>query len=146
MSNQFLYSVIMLMAGVGIPIMAAMNARVGSALASPQAAVLLLLAVACITMTAYTLAAGWPKLQTPQLPKYYYLAGILFIFYILSITWIAPRFGIGNAVFFVLLGQIVSAALIDHYGLFGATQTPVDRTRAAGLLLMVVAVFLSVRR
>jgi transporter family-2 protein len=47
-------------------------------------------------------------------------------FYVLTITWIAPTFGIGNAVFFVLLGQLVSAALIDHFGLFGAQVTPVS--------------------
>jgi transporter family-2 protein len=47
-------------------------------------------------------------------------------FYVLSITWIAPTFGVGNAVFFVLLGQLVSAAMIDHFGLFGAQVTPVS--------------------
>jgi transporter family-2 protein len=45
-------------------------------------------------------------------------------FYVLSITYIAPTFGVGNAVFFVLLGQLVSAAIIDHFGLFGAQVKP----------------------
>jgi hypothetical protein len=54
-----------------------------------------------------------------QAPKHLFFAGVLIAFYVLSITFIAPKFGIGNAVFFVLLGQLVSAAAIDHFALFG---------------------------
>ncbi len=63
----------------------------------------------------------------------------------LSITWVAPHFGLGNAVFFVLLGQIGAAALIDHFGLFGTRQTPVTGLRAAGIALMAVGVLLARR-
>ena len=68
------------------------------------------------------------------------------IFYILSITWVAPKFGVGNAVSFVLLGQIISMVVIDHFGLFGALQHSVSSQRFAGLALMIVGVFLTVRR
>jgi transporter family-2 protein len=64
-------------------------------------------------------------------------------FYVLTITWIAPTFGIGNAVFFVLLGQLVSAAVIDHFGLFGAQVTPVSPLRALGIAVMAGGVALT---
>jgi transporter family-2 protein len=57
-------------------------------------------------------------------------------FYLLTITWVAPRFGVGNAVFCVLLGQMVAASLIDHFGLFGAREVPVTMTRLFGILTM----------
>ena len=78
-----------------------------------------------------------------QAPKYLFLAGVLIAFYVLSITWIAPRFGVGNAVFFVLLGQLVSAAAIDHFGLFGARISPLSATRAFGIALMAAGVFVT---
>ncbi|MEM9127998.1 MAG: DMT family transporter, partial [Pseudomonadota bacterium] len=65
-----------------------------------------------------------------------FLAGVLVAFYVLSITFVAPRFGVGNAIFFVLLGQMISAAVIDHFGLFGAQRTPLDAMRLTGILLM----------
>jgi len=40
-------------------------------------------------------------------------------------------------VFFVLVGQIISATLIDHFGLFGAAVTQINLTRAVGLAFMV---------
>ena len=64
------------------------------------------------------------------------------MFYILSITWIAPHFGISNAVSFVLLGQLVAMSLIDHYGLLGATQYTLSSQRIIGLILMAVGVFM----
>jgi transporter family-2 protein len=146
MSNTVTYSLVMLIAGVGIPIMAALNARLGTALGSPLLAVFILIVISAVLMTFYMTASGFPALSLPAIPAYYYLGGLFFILYIVSITAIAPHFGVGNAVFFVLLGQLVSSALIDHFGLFGAVRTPLDLTRLAGLVLMAVAVFLSVKR
>ena len=81
-----------------------------------------------------------------SLPFYFYLSGAFVAFYVLSVTWVAPQFGVGNAVAFVLLGQIVSMAAIDQVGLFGAPTRAITSQGAVGLVLMCVGVFLAVRR
>ena len=53
-------------------------------------------------------------------PRHLLLAGIFVAFYVLLMTVIAPKFGVGNEVFFVLIGQLLSEATIDHFGLFDA--------------------------
>src|SRR3546814_7201283 len=70
----------------------------------------------------------------------FYFGGTFVAFYVIAVTFIAPRFGVGNAIFFVLVGQIASAAAIDHFGLFGAARFPIDIRRTAGIALMVVGV------
>jgi transporter family-2 protein len=90
-------------------------------------------------------AGPTPLAQVPAQPKYLFLAGLLVAFYVLSITWIAPRFGVGNAIVCVLLGQLISAALIDHFGLFGAMVRPLSLTRAGGLVLMALGTLLTQR-
>ena len=97
-------------------------------------------------MLAFTLATGsmhvsWETLQRAQ--PLQLLAGVGFAFYLLSITWVGPRFGIGNAVMFVLGGQIISSALIDHFGLFGAPHKPIDILRAAGLVIMAAGIVIA---
>lgn len=138
------YAIVMLIAGFGIPILAALNAALGVRLGSPVAAAALLFVVALV-VTLGVLAFTRPSalLNVAGAPKHLYLAGILVAFYILSITFVAPRFGVGNAVFFVLLGQLVSAAAIDHFGLFGANVSPLSLSRAAGIGLMAAGVFLT---
>jgi len=138
------YAIIMALAGVGIPVLAALNAQLGGRIGSPAAAASLLFVVAFATALIVALIhgpQGFAKLAPA--PKHLFLGGVLIAFYVLSITFIAPHFGIGNAVFFVLLGQLFSAALIDHFGLFGAQVSPVSMTRAAGIGVMAIGVWLT---
>jgi bacterial/archaeal transporter family-2 protein len=140
------YALTMLAAGVGIPILAALNAGLGTRLGSPVAAAAILFTVALTTTLVVLTLKGAPALSAViTAPKHLFLAGLLVAFYILSITFIAPKFGVGNAVFFVLLGQLISAALIDHFGLFGARINPLSLSRAGGIALMAAGVFLTQR-
>lgn len=136
----------MFIAGMAVPVMAGMNAGFGLKLQSPMGAV----AVLCFAAFCFALAVlvfsqkpNWAG--AAEIPKAFYLGGGLFVFYIASITLAAPRIGLGNAIFLVLLGQIVSAVLIDHFGLFGMTETKVSVSRVGGIVLMVAGIYLARR-
>ena len=138
------YAVIMLIAGIGIPVLAAMNAALGRHVGSPAAAATVLFVVAFASSLVVMIVTGPHALaRFASAPKHLFLAGSLIAFYVLTITFIAPHFGIGNAVFFVLLGQLISAAAIDHFGLFGAQVSPLGLTRAGGIALMAAGVWLT---
>lgn len=145
MSQTGLYALTMLIAGIGIPVLAALNAALGTRLGSPVAAatILFLVALSATVLALVTLDRPAALSGFQDAPKHLFLAGILVAFYVLSITFVAPRFGVGNAVFFVLLGQLISAAAIDHFGLFGAQVSPLSLTRAGGIALMASGVFLT---
>lgn len=138
------YAFIMLAAGIGIPVLAALNAALGRVMGSPAAAAAILFTVALLIAAVATVLTGPQALaRAAEAPKHLLLGGVLVAFYVLSITYIAPRFGIGNAVFYVLIGQLISAALIDHFGLFGAQLSPLTLTRAGGLALMGIGVWVT---
>jgi len=143
-SNLFL-SLLMFATGVGIPTMAALNSRLGAQLGSPWAAAFLLFVCAMLVAGAALILAGLPKQGWFVAPPLYYAGGLLVAFYVLSITWAAPRMGVANAIFFVLVGQIVMAATIDQFGLFGALKSPLTAQRWIGVALMLVGVFLARR-
>ncbi|GAB4541458.1 MAG: DMT family transporter [Ruegeria sp.] len=136
------YAAIMLAAGIGVPILAALNAALGKLIGSPTVAAVILFAVA-FAASALVMLLG-PGTQAvakvAHTPRHLLLAGVLIAFYVLSITHVAPHFGVGNAVFFVLLGQLISTAAIDHFGLFGAQVTPLTLMRAGGIAVMAVGV------
>jgi transporter family-2 protein len=67
------------------------------------------------------------------------------VFYTFTITWVAPRFGVGNAVAFVLLGQLIAMTLIDQIGLLGSPQVSISLQRIVGLAFMALGVFLVVK-
>jgi transporter family-2 protein len=132
--------------GILIPIMAALSGALGRTLDNPWAAAAIVSAGAFALVLAFTLATGsmnvsWDALR--QARPLQLLAGVGFAFYLLSITWVGPRFGIGNAVMFVLGGQIISSALIDHFALFGAPHKPVDLLRVTGLVIMAAGIVIA---
>ncbi len=138
---------LMVAAGVGIPLLAALNASLGQRIGSPVAAGVVLFAVAFGTTLAVLLVTGGTAAlaKVPMQPPVLFLAGCLVAFYILSITFVAPRLGLANAILFVLLGQLVSAAVMDATGLTGLASRPVTWARLAGLGLMAAGVLLAQR-
>jgi transporter family-2 protein len=132
------YALVMLLAGIGIPVLAALNAQLGARIGAPVAASAVLFGVALSACLVVLALSGQARAlgALPAQPKGLFAAGLFVAFYVLSITYVAPRFGVGNAVFCVLLGQMIAATLIDQFGLFGAIVRTVTLTRGLGLLAM----------
>src|SRR5947207_15114579 len=117
-SPNNLLSLLMLATGVAIPIMAAWNSRLGAELESPWAAAFILFVLGAVICGIAMLFLGLPKQGWFSATPLYYAGGLVVAFYILSISWTAPRICVANAVFFVLFGHILSVVFIDHFGLF----------------------------
>jgi len=136
---------LMFLTGIGIPMMAAFNAGLGQQLGSPIAATFVLFVVGVVLAGVILLATN----SVPDISRfgfdrpYVYFGAVFILFYALSITWAAPRIGVGNAVFFVLLGQLVMAAAIDHFGLWGAIKSEITARRVSGIVLMAIGVYLA---
>jgi transporter family-2 protein len=144
-NGNVLLLALMFVAGVGIPIMAALNGRLGTQLGSPWAAAFILFAVGTLISGVVMAAIGIPQQGWFVAPPLYYAGGVLVAFYVLSITYSAPRIGVANAVFFVLVGQIAAAAMIDQFGLFGAMRSPLTATRLFGIVLMLAGTYFARR-
>lgn len=146
MTNQNLaLCALMFLTGVGIPIMGALNSGLGQRLGSPWAAGFLLFALGAAVTGAAMALMGAPKQGWLAAPPVLYIGGLFVAFYVLSVTWTAPRIGVGNAVFFTLVGQIVAAGAIDQFGLFGAMRSPLTVQRLAGMALMLIGLFFARR-
>jgi transporter family-2 protein len=143
-SSQLAFAALMILAGVGIPTMAALNSGLGVRIGSPWAAAFILFAMGTAISGIALAVNGLPKAPFGA-PPGFYAGGLLVAFYVLSITWAAPRMGVGNAIFFVLLGQIIAASAIDHFALFGASRSPLTMQRVLGIVFMLVGVFLARR-
>ncbi len=128
------------LAGVGIPILATMNAGLGRALGHPAAAVLVLFTVTLtVALFGATSTGGWPSpARLAAAPSIYLAGGLFMAFYIVTVTILIPRFGVGNTILFVLVGQIFASAAIDHFGLLGAMHRPMNARRLIGLALFLV--------
>ena len=140
------FALIMLIAGMGIPIMATMSGSMARHIGSAPIATVIIFLVGLTSAIMVALLTGLPaREEVTSIEPMFLLGGVLIAFYAISITVVGPRFGMGNAIFFVLLGQIISAVIIDHFVLMGAPATRIDLMRIGGIALMVVGVLLARR-
>jgi transporter family-2 protein len=69
-------------------------------------------------------------------PLWLWTGGLLSLFIILAITVAPPRIGVAATVGLVISGNLVMAAVIDHFGLFGQDAIAIGWVRLLGLGLL----------
>jgi transporter family-2 protein len=79
-------------------------------------------------------------------PVWLWIGGLMSLFIVFAITVGPPRIGVTATIGIVIAGNLVSAALIDRYGLFGQDVIPIDRWRLFGLFLLAAGAALSLSR
>ena len=79
-------------------------------------------------------------------PAWLWIGGLMSIFIVFAITVGPPRIGVTATVALVIAGNLLSAAVIDRYGLFGQDVIPIDHWRLLGLLLLAVGAALTLSR
>ena len=151
LNHPLVFGIIMFIAGFGIPIAATLSGTLGGKIQNPMLAATILFGVGFIAAALFVLfTQGLPSISdftvAGGIPIRFYLGGLFVLFYILTVTWIGPKFGVGNAIAFALLGQLTSMTLIDHFSLFQAPSHPISLRRFIGLIAMAIGVFLVVRR
>jgi bacterial/archaeal transporter family-2 protein len=133
-------------AGALIPLMAVLNAGLARAANGTIQATVILFATG---LMASLLLAAATKTRMPdfeimaRIGPSHYAGGVIVGFYILSITFLAPRFGVGNAILFAVTAQLLTSALIDHFALAGATLRPLTSLRAVGLFIVITGVVIT---
>jgi transporter family-2 protein len=86
--------------------------------------------------------------QSPMFPGGYsfewwkFTGGILGVLYVTGVVIAAPRIGAANALAFIVGGQFVAAIIIDHYGWMSLPVTPISVYRIAGIVLLLLGVYL----
>ena len=134
--------------GALIPIQAATNAAMSRAIGSVALTSLSLFAIGFVVVAIWAIVIGGPlpSLETLRhVPAYGYFGGFIVASYVIAISFLAPRLGVGNAIRLVVTGQIVAAVAIDHAGAFGAVVQRLTMGRAIGAVLMIVGVILARR-
>ncbi len=73
-----------------------------------------------------------------QAPWYSYLGGVISVFIIYLVAASIPRVGVANATTAIIVGQVLTAVIIDHFGGFGLQKIPCGWSQVAGLALLAI--------
>lgn len=136
-----------LIAGLGIPIQAAINTRLGAMVGNqPMMAALISFAIGTLSLLVVSsIFVDWSAvqhgIQQMQAGDWWkWLGGALGAFFVFMSIFLAPKIGITNMAFLFILGQLLMGMLIDSLGLFGMPVRAVHWTKFVGIALMLVGV------
>jgi transporter family-2 protein len=149
MKNELAYFALALITGALIPIQAATNAVFSKSIGNPVITGLMVFIIGLAGMAVFALVSrtGVPTVQQlSSAPAYSYLGGLIVATYVVMITILAPRIGVGPAIGLIVTGQIVCAVLIDHFGWFNVAVHPISLTRLAGVLLMIGGIYFVMKK
>lgn len=135
-------------AGCVIPVQHSANALLRKHLNHPlhAAAVNFTVGLAALLLVSMVLARAWRTAQTPAAPWWAWIGGLCGAAFVLSAVLTAQRLGPLTFLLAALAGQVLIAAIVDHYGLLANATRLITPTRAVGIALIFVGVFLIQRQ
>lgn len=136
----FVYLIIALSAGVALATQSAINTQLAKAM-SGEAVIATFISFAVGTIVLFFIAwiktDLWGNLSTvPSQPWWKLIGGILGAVVVFTTVLLAPKLGITAMLFFIIVGQLITAATIDHFGLIGMPIREVNITKLIGLIIV----------
>ncbi len=81
----------------------------------------------------------------PTVPWYALAAGCLGLVVLSAVSYTIPRIGVVSTTILIIAAQIIVGAVLDQFGLLGASVRTLDPPRLAGIGILFVGIWLVVR-
>lgn len=136
----FVYLIVALAAGIALATQSAINTQLAKAM-SGEAVIATFISFAVGTIVLFFIAWVktdlWGNLSTvPSQPWWKLIGGILGAVVVFTTVLLAPKLGITAMLFFIIVGQLITATTIDHFGLIGMPIREVNITKFIGLIIV----------
>jgi transporter family-2 protein len=143
------FVVLIAVAGVGLAIQAATNAKMGAALGAPVGSALLNFLIGSVLLTI-TLASGiFGRARLAgfaEAPWWAYIGGALGAAFVTIAVVAVPRVGAATTFAAVITGQLIGAMFIDTFGWLDVDPVPLNPWRLVGAGLLLAGVILIQQR
>ena len=136
----FVYLIVALAAGVALATQSAVNTQLAKAM-SGEAVIATFISFAVGTIVLFFIAwlktDLWGNLSAiPSQPWWKLIGGVLGAVVVFTTVLLAPKLGITAMLFFIIVGQLITATTIDHFGLIGMPIREVNITKFIGLIIV----------
>lgn len=131
--------------GVAVGVQAPLSSIINQRLGPLESVFIVHLGGALVSLIPLLIYGGGKLSNWRAVPWYALCAGALGLVVISSMTYMIPRIGVAPALIILLSGQLLIGSVMDHFGLLGAVQRPLEFTRVIGLAVVFLGVWLSVK-
>ena len=139
------YLFIVTLGGVALAVQAPLNAALAKSIGSPVGAAATSFAGGFLILTVLTLASAGtgPIAALGKVPVWQLLGGALGAFYVWAVVTAVPSLGVVTAIAALILGQVVTALILDATGAFGLMVREINGQRLIAIALVAAGLVLS---
>ncbi len=131
--------------GIAVGVQAPLSSIINQRLGPLESIFIVHLGGALVSLIPLLIYGGGKLSNWRAVPWYALGAGALGLVVIFSMTYMIPRVGVAPALIILLSGQLLTCSVMDHFGLLGAVQRPLELARVIGLAVVFFGVWLSVK-
>ncbi|WP_406677484.1 DMT family transporter [Neomoorella carbonis] len=126
-----------LVSGIAMAFQGSLNSALGKIIGLLQATLVVhLTATLTVIILLFTPLSDGSLSKLLHCPWYLWLGGLIGVLITYGVVASIPRVGVALATTAIIVGQVSTALLIDHFGLFGMDKMPFTWWKAAGLVLL----------
>lgn len=132
--------------GAFVPFQAAANAALGKLIGYPLWATLvsLVFSVLLVLVLMIVFRVPAPSLAAAlKGPWWIWVGGAAGVLYLTAALLLTPKLGVASFMVAVVAGQLLTSLLIDHFGLMGLPQKPVNMPRVIGLGMIIIGMIVT---
>lgn len=145
MNNYILY-LLMLCCGIVMAVQPSINARLARHVGVLESSCISF-AVGTVALLMVVMLAGRGNFRGVAGTSWWELTGGLLGAFLVTMTiFVVPRIGTAAAMAAIIAGQLAAGLLMDHFGLLGGRQIPLDSSRMIGVALLMAGGWLVFRR
>lgn len=125
------------MAGVAMATQGSMNSALSKAIGLSEATFVVHFSATVVMLIILILGishGNWGNYS--QVPWYYYLGGFIGVLITYGVVVSIPKLGVAVATTAIIVGQVLTACLVDHFGFFGLEKVPFTWLKFLGLIFL----------
>ncbi|MBP1932190.1 DMT family transporter [Ammoniphilus resinae] len=138
---NWLFALFGVLGGVAIGVQASINGGLGKKIGAIEGSLVSFAIGTVVLLLLFIFFGKGQILSVGSVPKWQLTGGLLGAFYIFISILIVPKIGVATSLITVIVGQVAMGTLIDHFGLFGGRQIPVDWQRVLAIVLLCAALY-----
>lgn len=134
------YLIIAMVAGAAMAVQGTMNSVLGKVIGLWESTLVVHI-IGLVTVVGVILATGVGfsgLAKGGEAPWYVYLGGLLNVIIIFGVVKSMPQIGVGNATTGIIFAQILTAVMIDRFGIMGVEKVPFRWIDLLGVALLAV--------
>ena len=146
---KILYYLLPILAGVAITIQSGINSQLRAAIQHPLMAAFISFLVGTVALALLLIFSrqAIPAMGTYQEVNWYKFTGGLLGAFVVFVALISvQKIGASNMFILIIAGQLITAVLMDHFGILGMKLSPINLQKTIGILLVVVGAYLVNRK